>query len=211
MAEPFFENVPGGGEAYLLSHIIHDWAEEQCLTILGNCRRAMQSTSRLLIIEMVLPAGDTPHPGKLFDMMMLVGASLSLAGLAGCRRPVEEIVPYVNAPEEIVPGTSTWYRTTCRECPAGCGMSVRTAATYRYRFDAEEGRMRLIGLDAEKTGTIRQGVRALSAMWQTTVPWCAVIVRNSFGVAGAAHRKEHLTPVGDLDHLHLALLDHVCQ
>src|SRR5215470_10229415 len=48
----------------------------------------------------------------------------------------------------------------------------------------------LIGLDAEKTGTIKQGVRAMSAMWQTTVPWCAVIVRNAFGVAGAAHRNQ---------------------
>src|SRR6058998_1524188 len=48
----------------------------------------------------------------------------------------------------------------------------------------------LIGLDAEKSGTIKQGVRAMAAMWQTTVPWCAVIVRNSFGVAGAAHRNQ---------------------
>src|SRR5438552_1922594 len=48
----------------------------------------------------------------------------------------------------------------------------------------------LIGLDAEKTGTIKQGVRAMSAMWQATIPWCAVIVRNSFGVAGAAHRNQ---------------------
>ena len=47
----------------------------------------------------------------------------------------------------------------------------------------------LIGPDAEKTGTIKQGVRAMSAIWQTTVPWCAVIVRNVFGVAGAAHRN----------------------
>jgi acetyl-CoA carboxylase carboxyltransferase component len=47
----------------------------------------------------------------------------------------------------------------------------------------------LIGLEAERTGTIKQGVRAMSAIWQTTVPWCAVIVRNSFGVAGAAHRN----------------------
>ena len=44
--------------------------------------------------------------------MMLVGASLSLAGLTGCRRPVEEIVPYVNAPEEIVPGIPRYYATT---------------------------------------------------------------------------------------------------
>jgi hypothetical protein len=69
----FFERVPGGGDAYLLSHIIHDWSEEQCLTILGNCRRAMKRGSRLLIIEMVLPSNGQPHPGKMLDLMMLVG------------------------------------------------------------------------------------------------------------------------------------------
>jgi O-methyltransferase domain/Dimerisation domain len=69
----FFESVPSGGDAYLLSHIIHDWSEGQCLTILENCRRAMNSGGRLLIIEMVLPPGNTPHPGKMLDMMMLVG------------------------------------------------------------------------------------------------------------------------------------------
>ena len=46
------------------------------------------------------------------DMMMLLGASISLAGLAGCRRPVEEIVPFVTAPEEIVPGVPRYYATT---------------------------------------------------------------------------------------------------
>jgi molybdopterin-containing oxidoreductase family iron-sulfur binding subunit len=46
------------------------------------------------------------------ELMMLVGASLSLAGIAGCRRPVEEIVPYVTAPEEIVPGIPRFYATT---------------------------------------------------------------------------------------------------
>jgi len=69
----FFERVPDGADAYLLSHVIHDWSEEQCVTILGNCRRAMKPDGRVLLIEMVLPAGDTPHPGKMLDMMMLVG------------------------------------------------------------------------------------------------------------------------------------------
>lgn len=69
----FFESVPAGGDAYLLSHVIHDWNEEQCATILGNCRRAMKPDGRLFIIEMVLPSGDAPHPGKLLDIMMLVG------------------------------------------------------------------------------------------------------------------------------------------
>jgi len=69
----FFERVPGGGDAYLLSHVIHDWSEPQCLTILGHVRRAMNPAGRLLLIEMVLPHGNTPHPGKVLDMMMLVG------------------------------------------------------------------------------------------------------------------------------------------
>ncbi len=68
----FFERVPAGGDAYILSHIIHDWAEAQCLAILANCRRAMKPDGRLLIVEMVLPEGDTPHLGKLLDMVMLV-------------------------------------------------------------------------------------------------------------------------------------------
>lgn len=47
----------------------------------------------------------------------------------------------------------------------------------------------LIGRKAEEEATIRMGVRAISAMFQTTIPWCAMIVRNAFGVAGAAHRN----------------------
>lgn len=70
-AGSFFEAVPSGGDAYLLSHIIHDWSEEQCLTILGNCREAMGPEGRLLIVESVLPPGDTLHPGKVLDMIML--------------------------------------------------------------------------------------------------------------------------------------------
>jgi O-methyltransferase domain/Dimerisation domain len=67
----FFDTVPAGGDAYILSHIIHDWNEGQCLTILGNCRKAMKPGAKLLIVEFVLPEGNTPHFGKLADMVML--------------------------------------------------------------------------------------------------------------------------------------------
>ena len=67
----FFESVPEGYDAYLMSHIIHDWSEEQCLTILTNCRRAMGPKSRLLIVEFVLPEGNAFHVGKMTDMIML--------------------------------------------------------------------------------------------------------------------------------------------
>ena len=68
----FFESVPAGGDAYILSHIIHDWNEDQCLTILGNVKRAMKPDGKILIVEFVLPDDDTPHLGKLADMIMLV-------------------------------------------------------------------------------------------------------------------------------------------
>jgi len=45
----------------------------------------------------------------------------------------------------------------------------------------------VIGVDAEKAGTIRKGARALAAVYQASVPWVSIIVRKVFGVAGAAH------------------------
>jgi len=67
----FFDGVPAGADAIVMSHIIHDWNAEQCQTILGHCRRAMPADGKLLLVEMVLPEGDVPHPGKLLDMLML--------------------------------------------------------------------------------------------------------------------------------------------
>src|SRR3954469_8110044 len=96
----FFESVPGGGDLYLLSHIIHDWNEEQCLTILGNCRTAMKPGAKLLIIEFVLPEGNTPHFGKLADMVMLAipGGEERTAGeyqalLAAAKLRMTRVVP----------------------------------------------------------------------------------------------------------------------
>jgi acetyl-CoA carboxylase carboxyltransferase component len=50
-----------------------------------------------------------------------------------------------------------------------------------------------VGLRAESTAVIRWGVRALSAINQTTVPWCSIVVRNCYGVGGLGHQ-----PVGRL-------------
>jgi acetyl-CoA carboxylase carboxyltransferase component len=47
----------------------------------------------------------------------------------------------------------------------------------------------VIGLEAEKAGTIRHGARALAAIYQAKVPWCSVLIRKAFGVAGAAHQN----------------------
>lgn len=61
----------------------------------------------------------------------------------------------------------------------------------------------LIGTEAEKAATIRHGARALAAVYQARVPWCSILVRKVFGVAGAAHanasraRFRYAWPSGD--------------
>jgi hypothetical protein len=53
-AGDFFEHVPSGGDLYVLCQILHDWDDSSCLTILRNCRAAMEREARLLVIERVL-------------------------------------------------------------------------------------------------------------------------------------------------------------
>ena len=68
----FFDAIPEGADAYILRHIIHDWDEEKCLTILRNCHRAMPTAGRLLVIESVIPPGNEPFHGKFLDLVMLL-------------------------------------------------------------------------------------------------------------------------------------------
>ena len=72
MGGSFLEAAPAGGDAYLLSKVIHDWGDDRAAAILMNCRQAMGAHSRLLLVETVIPPGNTPHPGKLGDINMLV-------------------------------------------------------------------------------------------------------------------------------------------
>lgn len=47
----------------------------------------------------------------------------------------------------------------------------------------------VIGVASEKAATIRHGARALAAIYQAKAPWCSILMRKSFGVAGAAHQN----------------------
>jgi hypothetical protein len=79
----FFISVPKGADAYIMKHIIHDWSDEQCITILQNCRTAMSPGGKVLVVEMVLPEGNEPSMGKLLDLQML-------QFLPGCERTEAE-------------------------------------------------------------------------------------------------------------------------
>ncbi|HUE76839.1 MAG TPA: molybdopterin-dependent oxidoreductase, partial [Longimicrobiales bacterium] len=73
------------------------------------------------------------------DFLKVLGAAGASATLAGCANEPDRLIPYLVQPEEIVPGISTWYRTTCRECPAGCGMTVRTREGRALKADGNDG------------------------------------------------------------------------
>jgi hypothetical protein len=69
----FFAQVPAGGDAYVLSNIIHDWDDEPSRRILTNCRDAMAPGGRILLVEAVVPDDGTPDVTvKLMDLDMLV-------------------------------------------------------------------------------------------------------------------------------------------
>ena len=64
---------------------------------------------------------------KRRDFLKVLGVTGAGAGLVGCSTDnVEKLLPYVVPPEEITPGVATWYSTVCGECPAGCGVWVKT-------------------------------------------------------------------------------------
>jgi len=66
----FFADVPRG-DAYLLSHIIHDWDDERSAAILRTIRRAAEPGARVLVVEAVIPPLNAPSFGKLLDLEML--------------------------------------------------------------------------------------------------------------------------------------------
>jgi hypothetical protein len=67
------EAVPAGGDAYLLKNVVHGLDDDRAARLLANCRRAMAAAGRLLLVEFVMPPGNDPFPGKLMDLLMLVG------------------------------------------------------------------------------------------------------------------------------------------
>lgn len=72
VAGDFFSAVPAGADAYLMRHVIHDWQDEQACAILRNCREAMGSKGRVLVVESVIPPPGRPSFGRWLDLMMLL-------------------------------------------------------------------------------------------------------------------------------------------
>ena len=66
------------------------------------------------------------HETDRRDFLKVAGFSLTALALPSCSRaPEHEAVPFLDKPEEITPGISTWYATTARGCPTGCGVLAK--------------------------------------------------------------------------------------
>ena len=69
----FFQEVPGGGDLYVLKNILHDWGNDNSLIILQNICKVMTSKSKLLITDTIIKRNNNYSYGKMLDILMLLG------------------------------------------------------------------------------------------------------------------------------------------
>lgn len=72
------------------------------------------------------PAADGPSTVKRRDFLKVLGVSTAAVAAAGCQEETGNLIPYLVSPDQTVPGVSTYYATTCRECAAACGIIAET-------------------------------------------------------------------------------------
>jgi hypothetical protein len=67
-----FTDAPPAADAYVLSHVLHDWDDDSCVRVLQNLRRAMPSHARLLVYEIVAaPPNNRWSQDRIQDLEML--------------------------------------------------------------------------------------------------------------------------------------------
>ena len=67
-----FKTVPAGCDAYVMKHVIHDWHDEACTTLLRLCAEGLAPDGRILVVEHVVPPHGVPSLAKIIDVEMLV-------------------------------------------------------------------------------------------------------------------------------------------
>ncbi|UCD18473.1 MAG: TAT-variant-translocated molybdopterin oxidoreductase, partial [Candidatus Zixiibacteriota bacterium] len=79
------------------------------------------------------------------NFLAIMGASMALAGLAGCRRPIEKIIPYVAQPEEIIPGVPEYYATSMPFGTSVYGLIVETHEGRPTKIEGNPGHPSTLG------------------------------------------------------------------
>jgi hypothetical protein len=73
VAGSFFDPLPAGADGYLLSWILHDWADEPARQILRRCAQAAGERGRVIVVESIRPDGRSPHTGMDLRMLAFYG------------------------------------------------------------------------------------------------------------------------------------------
>jgi hypothetical protein len=68
----FLDEVPGGGDTYVLSNVLHDWPDEVAVQILTRCASAAAPDGRVIIIERLVGSDDDPQMVTRMDLRMLL-------------------------------------------------------------------------------------------------------------------------------------------
>lgn len=146
-------------------------SDEALLNIVPRSRKQIYKMRP--IIESVV------DKGSFFEMGQNFGRSV----IAGFARFDGRAVLFLASDPYIYGGS--WTAEACQKVVRFVDLAETFHLPVVYLMDCPGF---MIGLEAEKAATIRHGVRAMTAVNQTTVPWCTIIVRNSFGVAGVVHQ-----------------------
>jgi len=147
-----------------------DRRDEKLLSVIPRNRRQVYRMRP--IIETIFDKGSFFEFGALFGRSVITG----FARLGGLPVAVLAADPFHYG--------GSWTADAC----AKITRFVDTAETFHLPIvHLNDCPGFFVGVEAERTATIRAGVRTMAAINQSTVPWCTVIVRNNFGVAGAAH------------------------
>jgi acetyl-CoA carboxylase carboxyltransferase component len=125
------------------------------------------------IIEAVVDKGSFFEMGRLFGRPIITG----LARVDGLPVAVMASDPFFYA--------GCWTADSCDKIIRFVDLAETFHLPIVYLCDCPGFH---IGLEAEKTATIRKGVRAMAAVNQSSVPWCTFLLRNVFGVAGAVNQ-----------------------
>jgi hypothetical protein len=70
-AGDFFKDDLPACDVYLIMEVIHDWGDEESVAILRSIRRVARPSSKLLLIEAIVPDDPGPHWSKSLDVLML--------------------------------------------------------------------------------------------------------------------------------------------
>lgn len=105
----FFRSVPVGGDAYILSRVIHDWTDDKAISILNVVRRALPNKGRLLLFETMIRAGNRLSYPLLSDLNMLIRTG-------GCERTETEYRALYKAAD--------FKLTSAIETPSPTGMTI---------------------------------------------------------------------------------------